>query len=48
MPPARIVPALADERIYIASESSFHRVLRAHGQVSSPFMSPGHLGPYQW
>ena len=28
-PPARIVPALADEGIYIASESSFHRVLRA-------------------
>jgi putative transposase len=33
-PPARIVPALADEGIYIASESSFHRVLRAHGQMS--------------
>ena len=32
-PPARIVPALADEGIYIASESSFHRVLRAHGQI---------------
>ena len=32
-PPTRIVPALADEGIYIASESSFHRVLRAHGQV---------------
>jgi putative transposase len=30
-PPVRIVPALADEGIYIASESSFHRVLRAHG-----------------
>jgi putative transposase len=28
-PPARIIPALADEGIYIASESSFHRVLRA-------------------
>src|SRR4051812_22068260 len=28
-PPARIMPALADEGIYIASESSFHRVLRA-------------------
>src|SRR3954471_22790655 len=33
-PPARIVPALADEGIYIASESSFHRVLCAHGQMS--------------
>ncbi len=32
-PPARIVPALADEGVYIASESSFHRVLRAHGQA---------------
>jgi transposase InsO family protein len=33
-PPARIVPALADEGIYIASESSFHRVLHAHGQMN--------------
>ena len=33
-PPARIVPALADEGIYIASESSFHRVLCAHGQMN--------------
>jgi transposase InsO family protein len=32
MPPARIVPMLADEGRYIASESSFQRVLRAHGQ----------------
>ena len=32
-PPARIVPALADEGVYIASESSFHRVLREHGQM---------------
>jgi putative transposase len=32
-PPARIVSALADEGIYIASEPSFHRVLRAHGQM---------------
>lgn len=31
-PPARIVPALADEGVYIASESSFQRVLREHGQ----------------
>ncbi len=30
----RIVPALADEGIYIASESSFHRVLRAHRQMN--------------
>jgi putative transposase len=33
-PPARIVPALADDGIYIASESSFYRVLRAHGQIN--------------
>jgi putative transposase len=33
LPPARIVPMLADEGTYIASESSFSRVLRAHGQV---------------
>ena len=32
LPPARIVPALADEGVYLASESSFQRVLRAHGQ----------------
>jgi putative transposase len=33
-PPARIVPALADEGVYVASEASFHRVLRAHGQMT--------------
>ena len=33
-PPARIVPALADEGSYIASKSSFHRVLRAAGQMN--------------
>jgi putative transposase len=33
MPPARIVPMLADEGTYIASESSFCRVLRAEGQL---------------
>ena len=33
MPPARIVPTLADEGVYLASESSFHRVLRAQGQT---------------
>jgi len=32
VPPARIVPMLADEGIYLASESSFNRVLREHGQ----------------
>jgi putative transposase len=34
MPPARIVPALADEGVYLASESSFQRVLRARGQTA--------------
>lgn len=33
MPPARIVPMLADEGVYIASESTFSRVLRAQGQL---------------
>jgi len=32
VPPARIVPMLADEGVYLASESSFHRVLRDQGQ----------------
>jgi transposase InsO family protein len=34
MPPARIVPMLADEGVYVASESSFARVLRAQGQTA--------------
>jgi len=34
VPPARIVPMLADEGVYIASESSFARVLREHGQTA--------------
>ena len=34
VPPARIVPMLADEGVYLASESSFARVLRAHGQTT--------------
>jgi transposase len=32
-PPAQIVPALADTGVYLASESSFYRVLRDAGQV---------------
>ena len=32
LPPSQIVPALADEGLYIASESSFYRVLREHDQ----------------
>jgi putative transposase len=33
VPPARIVPMLADEGVYVASESSFYRVLRAQEQI---------------
>ena len=33
MSPARIVPDLADEGSYLASESTFYRVLRADGQL---------------
>lgn len=32
LPPARIVPQLADEGVYLASESSFARILREQGQ----------------
>lgn len=33
LPPTQIVPKLADKGIYLASESSFYRVLNAHNQV---------------
>ena len=33
LPPSQIVPALADDGCYIASESSFYRVLKAHNQL---------------
>ena len=33
LPPAKIVPALAYQGLYIRSESSFYRVFHAHGQV---------------
>jgi putative transposase len=32
LPPSQIVPRLADEGMYIGSESTFYRVLRARGQ----------------
>ena len=32
LPPAQIVPRLADEGTYIASESTFYRILKAEGQ----------------
>ena len=34
VPPARIVPMLADEGMYVASESNFSRVVRAEGQTA--------------
>jgi transposase InsO family protein len=34
LPPSQIVPRLADSGYYVASESTFYRVLKAHGQVS--------------
>ena len=34
LPPARIVPMLADEGVYLASESTFHRLLREAGQTA--------------
>ncbi len=34
LPPSQIVPALADQGRYIASESSFYRVLREAGQLA--------------
>lgn len=32
MPPSQIVPSLADEGVYLASESSFYRVLKEYSQ----------------
>ena len=32
LPPSQIVPKLADQGQYLASESSFYRILRAQGQ----------------
>jgi putative transposase len=43
-PPARIVPALADEGVYVASEASFHRVLRDHGQMRRAGVGPARRG----
>jgi len=34
VPPARIVPMLADDGVYLASESTFSRVLRDEGQTA--------------
>lgn len=34
LPPAQIVPQLADEKRYVASESTFYRVLRRSGEMT--------------
>ena len=34
LPPSQIVPRLADQGRYLASESTFYRVLRAEGQLA--------------
>ncbi len=34
LPPCKIVPALADSGLYIASESTFYRVLKEQGQMT--------------
>jgi len=36
LPPSQIVPRLADKQLYIGSESTFYRVLRAAGQRETP------------
>lgn len=33
LPPGQIVPRLADQGVFMASESTFYRVLKAHGQL---------------
>ncbi|MEJ1731222.1 helix-turn-helix domain-containing protein, partial [Escherichia coli] len=33
LPPSQIVPRLADQGVYLASESSFYRVLREYSQA---------------
>jgi transposase InsO family protein len=46
-PPSQIVPALADQGCYIASEASFYRVLRAHDQLAhrGKARAPSHRRP---
>ena len=48
LPPSQIVPRLADKQLYIGSESTFYRVLRAAGQQErrGRAQRPGrHAGP---
>ena len=41
LPPSQIVPKLADEGEYIASESTFYRILREEGQQTASWSSQG-------
>jgi putative transposase len=34
VPPSQIVPRLADEGVYLASESTFYRILKGHNQLT--------------
>jgi putative transposase len=45
MPPERIVPILADEGAYIASEPTFAHVLREHGQRGAVAVPEFHRAP---
>ena len=47
LPPSQIVPRLADNGVYLASESTFYRVLKAHdqGHRRGRAQAPRHLKP---
>jgi putative transposase len=44
LPPAQIVPRLADEGVYIASESTYYRVLRVRPRAASSRSGKGAAG----
>jgi transposase InsO family protein len=50
LPPSQIVPRLADQGVYIASEASFYRVLRAADQLAhrGKAKAPRHSRPRTW
>jgi len=50
LPPSQIVPALADNGLYIASESSFYRILRENKQLvhRGKAKAPKHSRPSLW
>ena len=47
LPPSQIVPKLADQGRYLASESSFYRILRADGQQHHPVFVKGVVRQFQ-